>query len=294
MRTASRPERIEALKSMRSPFPRSLTVAVGQVALLQGSCAVQLRDGAVYVVPYTLVNARDPQIILSGPQAGRRSCDCALVHVDGFDNSIDEARTNFEHIGAAYERSGGLCEMYGFAWRSNPGILFLMRAEREVDERAGLALVRFLSSLEEACPERKISVTAHSLGARVALRALDWRVRNGHRPLESVALVAPAVPLAEVVPGGGLHGGFSGARRLFIVRNSEDYVQGLFYPMLTLGRRSLGQDGLRAALAPMIAAARERGVELIELDLAAVWGPRHSAIANLDERFWAEYFSAGG
>lgn len=262
-------------------------------ALLQSSCATPLHSSAAGHAVYTLVNAREPEMVVSGPHAGRRSCDCALVHVDGFDNSIDEARENFAHVGAAYERSGGRCEVYGFAWRSDPGILFLLRAEREVDERAGPALSRFLETVVAACPTRKVSMTAHSLGSRVALHALAQRVRRGGRPLETVALVAPAVPLADVLPGGALHDGIVGARRLLIARNSEDYVQGVFYPLLTRGCRSIGQDGLRSALAPMVAVARAQGVALVELDLAEVWGPRHSAIANLDERFWAAYFSDG-
>ena len=274
--------------------PAKLTLVAVLVAVLQGACAVRLQPSGDGRDLYTLVNARDADIIVSGPHAGRHSCDCVLVHVDGFDNSIDGARNNFEHIGAAYKRSGGQCEMYGFAWRSNPGILFIRRAEREVDERAGRALARFLDSLAADCPARKVSVTAHSLGARVALQALALRARNGARPLETVALVAPAVPLADVVPGGALHSAIGGARRLLVVRNSEDYIQGIFYPLLTRGRVSLGQEGFRTALEPMVVAARAQGVELIEMDLAAVWGPRHSAVANLDERFWALYFSAGG
>jgi len=277
---------------MMAARERRLSCALSAVLLL-GSCASRIVDGPGR--SYTLVNARDAAVVLSGPSAGRRSCDCAMVHVDGFDNSLSDARLNFERVGAAYGRTGGRCEMYGFAWRSDPGILFLRRAEREADQHAGGALADFLDSLVASCPERRVSLTAHSLGARVALRALARRAgRTGARVLETVALVAPAVPISEVLPGGSLHDGISGTRRLLVLHNSEDYVQGLFYPLLTRGRQSIGQHGLRRALAVVEAAARGRGVELRELDAAELWGPRHSAAANLDERFWALYFNAGG
>jgi alpha-beta hydrolase superfamily lysophospholipase len=162
----------------------------------------------------------------------------------------------------------------------------VQRAEAEA-VRAGAALTGFLDSLEAVCPARRLEMTAHSLGSRVALHALARRAAASRSVLDRVALVAPAVPLVDVLPDGALHDGVAGTRRLLVFHNSEDYVQGVLYPLLARGRRSIGQDGLRSALQPLAAVARARGVALREIDAAPLWGPRHSALANLDARFFA-------
>lgn len=235
---------------------------------------------------YTLVNAREEGVVLFvGPESG--SCSCALVHVDGFNNSLDEARGNFAAISRAYQRSGGMCRLFGFAWKSDVGLLSLRRAEREVDERTGSALAAALARIESHCSAEALQVTSHSLGARVVLRALAERVHRGRPPVALAALAASAVPTPLLAPGGALSVGLRGARRVAILGNSQDYILGVFYPLFAGGHPPLGQFGLRRHAPAMHKELRRHDVELLELDLARLWGAKHSAVASFDERFWA-------
>jgi hypothetical protein len=234
---------------------------------------------------YTLVNAREEGFVLFiGPESA--ACTCALVHVDGFNNSLDEARSNFAAISAAYQHSGGPCELFGFAWKSDVGLLALRQAEREVDARTGLALAGALERIESRCSAESLQVTAHSLGVRVALRALAQRVSQGKPPIAVAALVASAVPTSLLAPGGALWMGLRGARRVALLQNSQDYILGVFYPLFAEGHPPLGQFGLRGHRPAVRSALRQHSVELIELDLAPLWGAQHSAVASFDGRFW--------
>lgn len=237
-------------------------------------------------VRYTLVNAREEGVVLF-VETESGDCRCALVHVDGFNNSLDEARSNFAAISRAYQRSGGMCRLFGFAWKSDVGLLSLRRAEREVDERTGSALAAALDRIESRCSAHSLQVTSHSLGARVVLRALAERVQSGRPPVAVAALAASAVPTAQLAPGGELSIGLRGARRVAILGNSQDYILGVFYPMFAGGHPPLGQFGLRHHAPAVHQDLRQHNVELFDLDLARLWGSRHSAVASFDERFWA-------
>ncbi len=256
------------------------------------ACAACAHDGAWRPdapLAYTLVDAREAEAhSFPGPDGAAR---CAIVHVDGFDNTLEDARENFDVIAAGYTRAGGACKTYGFAWRSDHGLFGLRSAEREVDARAGASLVRFLDELERAYAATDIQLTAHSLGARVVLRALERRAALGRAPLGAVALVAPAIPSADAQPGGELWAGIDAARRIAIFRNSRDRILGSFYPLFAGGQRALGQLGYGEALAAVTLLASRRGVELVDVDCASLWSWHHSAQRSFDSCFWEMYLS---
>jgi len=264
-------------------------MAIVLVTLVTAACATTSSTPRGATASYTLVNARGATTVFVGDEVA--GCGCALVHVDGFDNSLEDARANFDAVVNGYRESGGTCRAYGFAWRSDPGLLSLRRAEREVDERAGASLASVLDQIADRCPASSISVTSHSLGARVVLRALAHRAARGRAPVDSIALAAPAVPAVELRSGGALASGLSGSRRIAIFRNSEDYILGVLYPLFTGGRAALGQFGLRSALRDVVARAAARGTAIFDIDCASIWGPHHSARESFDARFWSLYFA---
>ncbi len=98
---------------------------------------------------------------------------CAFIWIHGYQNSLAEAQTNFTNVEQFYKAAGGNCDVYGFAWNSDPGPSFFWGAKHAADQVSTGAFAKFMLDFVSKCPATKFFVGAHSLGARVALGAFQ-------------------------------------------------------------------------------------------------------------------------
>jgi len=226
---------------------------------------------------YVLVNARPApaQILVSGGEP-RCEAGCALLHVDGFNNSLDDAEANFTAVETSYHRAEGSCQVFGFAWRSDVGLRHFSAAETVADQVAGPALAAFLRDLRSRCGPQPVHLVGHSLAARVILRALS---PSESVQVSSVSLVAPAVFDDALAADGEFAQSVPQAERMFVFFNSQDYmVLGALFPMASRRLRlPLGLSGSRGATLPSVT----------EVDFGAIWGPLHSLRKSLGPELWA-------
>lgn|GEM_PF-4707116 len=222
---------------------------------------------------YTLVNAREPQPVVTGPT--RCEMPCSLVHVDGFDNSLEEAKANFATVASEYRRAGGRCQVFGFAWRSDVGLRRFSVAETLADEVGGPALARFLRSLHTRCDPQPVHVMGHSLAARVIMRALvpEERVR-----VDTVTLVAPAIFDDAIAVDGEFSRSVAQIGHTYVLYNTADHVVlGSIFPMASRRFRwPLGLHGNRGQVAPSVT----------EVDFGPEWGIVHSVRKSLGPSLW--------
>jgi len=93
------------------------------------------------------------------------------------------------HLGFRGQDGEGLC--IGFGWQAR-GTIWQARAEAA---RAGLALAALIARIAALSPGRRVTVMAHSLGARVVMAALP---ALGPGDLSRAVLLYPALMRAEV------------------------------------------------------------------------------------------------
>lgn len=150
-----------------------------------------------------------------------------VIYVHGFENSAADATANFTQAAAALKAAGYTGTVYGYSWDSNPGAFSFDVARKSADLN-GKVLAQLLLDIKRSCPDTKINVLTHSLGARVALRAL----RCGGCA-HSVQMLAPAVD-NEVLEAGEEFGAPAIGRRAGTLKvwfNDEDDVLGVTYPL---------------------------------------------------------------
>jgi len=235
-------------------------------------------------VDWVLVNGRGgPNAIVVDPPGPSCSRPCALVIVDGFNNSLSDATHNFTGISASYREAGGECDVFGFAWGSDVGLTKFARAEAAADGDGSRALASFLQKERTACHARPVHLVGHSLAARVLLRALipaPGTPPSARVTVESAALVAPAIAADALEPTGELGAAVPQIGRLGVFYNSEDYmVLGFFYPLASRRKTQplgLGGSRDRARVPPNV----------VEVDFADRWGPTHTALRAYGRAFW--------
>lgn len=105
--------------------------------------------------------------------------DELFVHAHGWRNDPDDAIESFEAIDAALSANGYDHPVVGYSWDSDTLYTRWWKAT-EIAERNGGKLARFLYDYAEANPDVPLRVCSHSLGARVALRAVEILAENGY------------------------------------------------------------------------------------------------------------------
>lgn len=227
---------------------------------------------------YTLVDGRGEagSLVDAAPPLCVRAC--ALIIVDGFDNTRAESIENFDRITASYRAAHGPCDLFGFTWRSDVGLTSFADAETRADVEASATLRTWLDRENRACG-RPIHLVGHSLAARVVLAALQ-----PHEPslvVDSVALVAPAIPDDALLPGGELASALAHIGRVGVFFNNEDYaVLGFLYPRFARRRGlPLGLRGSRDT--------ERLPRHVFQFDFSDRWGPTHSAVRSYGAAFWA-------
>jgi len=132
--------------------------------------------GSVYL---TDGNTRyDYETVGSIPGVDGSAPDELLIHAHGWQNDPDDAVESFEEISAALRENGYEAPVVGYTWDSDTLYTQWWKAT-EIAERNGLKLANFLAGYAEANPDTTLRVVCHSLGARVALRAVEVLNANG-------------------------------------------------------------------------------------------------------------------
>jgi len=128
-----------------------------------------------------------------------------VIYVHGFQNSKDDAIENFNRANKSLKSNGYKFPVIGFSWDSDQGELDWSDAQK-VATMNGEKLAEFIKVFECKCPNTKVRIVSHSLGARVVLEALDTlKLYNDFRAcfcttfkIQSVALLGAAVDNEEV------------------------------------------------------------------------------------------------
>ncbi|NUN03782.1 MAG: alpha/beta hydrolase [Bryobacteraceae bacterium] len=119
-------------------------------------------------------------------------CPCCLfIWVHGINNSLGEAMNGFTSVENSYN---GWCYVVGFAWYSDPktragfNTLDFGVKKQAANQVATGAFTQFIKDFRTKCPDTRINLGGHSLGARVILKALSAGLKVG-----TVLLAAAAV-----------------------------------------------------------------------------------------------------
>ncbi|WP_435332616.1 DUF726 domain-containing protein [Haloarchaeobius sp. TZWWS8] len=106
------------------------------------------------------------------PGLDSRAPDELLVHVHGWRNEPNQAVEGFREARAAYRDEGYNHPVVGFTWDSDSSV-FGWWDSTEIAEENGLKLAQFVYDYRNRNPGTSIRLVAHSLGARVVLRAIE-------------------------------------------------------------------------------------------------------------------------
>ncbi|WP_247729935.1 alpha/beta hydrolase [Halovivax limisalsi] len=211
----------------------------------------------------------DPSVELAGPNPPLAERDGVTLFVHGWfgrRSSVADA--------AAFERA--------FASRDEPALVVpvqwtaatpnFWRARRRADA-AGAALADWLRRFRNRRPDVDLRLVAHSLGARLGLRALS--ALDGAVVFDAVALLAPGVDADAVCPGGPYEDGIrSSAGSVYAYVSRRDQVLRWVYRVLAL-HQALGTDG------PRCGKTGSRTAPLTTVDVTAVVGS-HGAYLDPD------------
>lgn len=173
---------------------------------------------------------------------------CLVVH--GFNNTLPavleaygELRENMQAHGVAGPRGYGL--VVGFAWPGWIGAPGFFPARRSA-HRAAPFLLQLVNLLRPVA--LSIDIQTHSLGARVALRALrDPRSVF----VDNLILTAPAVDWDRLEPRRPFHSALDACNRCFVYHSRTDGVLKKAFPVGDVA------DGLKKALGLLGPRSRE-------------------------------------
>lgn len=161
-----------------------------------------------------------------------------VIYIHGFQNTAGAATGNFNTAATRLADAGYTGTVYGFSWDSNPGVNKFDTARISADLN-GKVLAQLLLDIKRSCPDTKVNVLTHSLGARVALKALKC---GGCA--HSVQMLAPAVN-NEVLEAGQEFGDSTIGTRggtVVVWHNDEDDVLEYTYRPEE-GSKALGEEG---------------------------------------------------
>jgi len=131
--------------------------------------------------------------------------DELLVHAHGWQNDPDDALESFDAIRRALRGNDYDAPVVGFSWDSDTLYTRWWKAT-EIAERNGPKLANFLYQYAQANPDVTVRLVCHSLGARVALRAVEVLNENDLTDVvESLTLLGGAAN-DESVSANGQYG----------------------------------------------------------------------------------------
>ncbi len=201
-----------------------------------------------------------------------------LIYVHGYNERAETAQGyGRNNIAAGYRESGGTCDVGTFLWNSRFGALQFGRSIRAADATAPV-FADAMKALRSHHPGLRIHVIAHSLGARMVMKAVQ---ENGLR-LQDVALVSPAIGRRSLESDGEFGDVPSRVERILCTCNPSDRCL-RWYPLWH--GRPLGRLGFRRR-------ARLPANILIE-DMERAWRPHsndggHGAI--LHPQYWKVFW----
>ena len=167
-------------------------------------------------------------------------CRCVLVWIHGYNTNLAEAMTRFEVVEKAYKGSGGKCDVYGFVWNGNPGVSNFKDAVKGSRFTGSGAFSHFLRDLKTKCPNIKIHIGTHSLGAGVALQALAHGKDIGN--IGNVFLANSAVDNESLEPGEEFENAPANADSIHLAISKEDDILEFTYPLSEFNV-ALGENG---------------------------------------------------
>ena len=167
-------------------------------------------------------------------------CGCVLVWIHGYNTTLAEAMTRFEVVEKAYKSSEGKCDVYGFAWNGNPGASNFKDAVKGSRFTGSGAFSHFLRDLKAKCPNIKVHIGTHSLGAGVALEALAHGEDIGN--IGNVFLANPAVDNESLEPGEEFEKAPANADSIHLAISKEDDILEFVYPLSEFNV-ALGENG---------------------------------------------------
>jgi pimeloyl-ACP methyl ester carboxylesterase len=168
-----------------------------------------------------------------------------ILFVHGYNNTFPVAREAYDTFSAglaarAQDAASEIFDpLYRFYWPGDEdlGILSFMSYPVETEDAKASAsrLVEFLRDLYSTSghPARPIDIVSHSLGGRVVLETLAALAQAGilDGVLKRVCLMAPAVLVEHVEPGGELYDGATLPESLTILTSEDDWVLWLAFPL---------------------------------------------------------------
>ncbi|HGY92677.1 MAG TPA: alpha/beta hydrolase [Planctomycetes bacterium] len=173
--------------------------SITYVSTLWGSIVT---DAELHAPPNTPLDYLGPKL-LALPECP----SSILIHVHGFQNTLQSAQNNLNALHASASDSGYTGQVVGFAWNWDPGLSHFDAAEAAAD-LMGDELAIFISHLWLRWPDMPIYLTSHSLGARVVLGAIQSLYDLGNPPswpalqcIKGAAVIAAAVDNEVLEPG---------------------------------------------------------------------------------------------
>lgn len=183
--------------------------------------------------------------VQQGPDRWIEHAGRVILFVHGYNNTLSVAREAYETFStklaervreAAAEILGPL---YRFYWPGDADLWlfsFISYPVETEDAKASASrLAEFLRDLYSTSghPARPMDIVSHSLGGRVVLEALTELAHADilDGVLKRVCLMAPAVLVEQVEPGGLLYDGARLPEALTILTSEDDWVLWLVFPL---------------------------------------------------------------
>lgn len=167
---------------------------------------------------------------------------CALLFVHGYNNSRSAAQGSFDGFVKALEAATGRgmlpWPVIGVQWPGDEPNAAISAASYplkiKVAQRAAEKIFEYLTrAFGPGGAPIILHVVAHSLGCRLTLELIDKLARGNPGAnviIESVTLMAAAVPVGKVEPDGRLRRGVDAARRVCVLHSTGDTVLHWAFP----------------------------------------------------------------
>ncbi len=180
------------------------------------------------------------------PAVEESCCPCYAIFVHGYNVNHEEALETFGKLNIGLKASGYEGSMVLFSWSGDFGVLNFELAEHSANAHSW-ALANLIRDLNIKCPDRhvRIDMITHSLGARVALKALHRGAR-----VSTLTMIAPAVNDYVLGPKGDFPGTFKQAEFVQVLYSREDLVLRDGYPLMKDWKSALGYRGARNKALP--------------------------------------------
>jgi RHS repeat-associated protein len=174
-----------------------------------------------------------------------RAGDRVVVMAHGYNLNEGSAAATFRQVDKGFRLAGAEQSIEGFTWNGDPagegtsGPLFAL--SELMANRAGLAMARFLGDIRHRSGSgQDLFVMTHSLGARVALTALN-RIAAYRKsalvtsdyglPIDGLFMFNAAVPESSLGVGGELENAFDAVSHVYNFYSAKDPVLGALFPL---------------------------------------------------------------